>query len=175
MTASIVGISSSRLALPIRLSRNFFLPFVIFFPILILSNRATAQTNQIAIIVSATSDDIVGQRLVYKVKEELRRSTGLRLAEANENSGLYLRLVTLDSDTNAPGVSTTYSAVWVLESPDFIWPYFLHATAGYCGTSRVDETAQSLVAITDEVLVNTQRYLQNLQTQNSATQSDGSQ
>lgn len=116
-----------------------------------LTNVASAQTDdRIPVIVRATGDDIVGGRLVYKVKEEIRHSASMQLADPGD-MGVELILVTLERDPDYPASATVYSAVWAFEYND-IYPAFITSQTGYCGSSRVDSQAESLVAETDKVI-----------------------
>lgn len=102
------------------------------------------------IYVSHSGNDRVGQQLVYEIREELRRSTGLSLAREDEASNVDMRITTLDSNRTNPGASTTYAVVWLLPSSPF--PAYLTSVAGYCGSSRIKECAHGLVADTDRAI-----------------------
>lgn len=101
------------------------------------------------IIVQATGNDMVGQRLVYYFKEAIRTSASFRLSQGDE-PGIEVRLVTLDPSSGDTGGSTVYSAVWTLANPKKYTEIYLTSVVGTCGTKRVHECAEDLLATTDE-------------------------
>lgn len=112
---------------------------------LLLGAVAHAESFKMPVEVVATAEDSVGSRLVYFVKEGIQSSSTLELSISPE-LGLRVMIVTLDQDSRNPGYSTAYSFVvtWVNTQQPF--PYFLNQYVGYCGSSRVQECAQVLVA-----------------------------
>jgi|APHig6443717817_1056837.scaffolds.fasta_scaffold228022_2 hypothetical protein len=117
---------------------------------LALANSSLGKENRFPVSVAATANDIVGGRLAYKVKEEVRRSASMHLVDPDE-AGVHLVLVTLPRDTNNPSFSTVYSAVWTLKH-DELFPSYLNSQVGYCGSDAVDSQAESLVAETDKII-----------------------
>ncbi|UZJ42623.1 hypothetical protein OO006_06660 [Prosthecochloris sp. SCSIO W1101] len=117
---------------------------------LLFVQSAHAKEDRFPVSVDATADDMVGRRLVYKVKEELRRSASMRLVDSDE-AGMRLFLVTLPRFPDDPSLSTVFSAVWTLEH-DFIYPVYITSVVGYCGGNIVESQAESLVAQTDKVI-----------------------
>ena len=102
---------------------------------------------QMQIEVNATAPDQVGQRLVYAVKEGIRTSSSLALTFDQNKPRMQVNVVTLDQSASAPGFSTVYSVVILWNNPgNQIFPYYLMQYAGFCGSSRVKECADSLVA-----------------------------
>lgn len=101
---------------------------------------ACAQARSVA--VSATSDDVIGQRLVYQVKEGIRKSSLMRYQESTANAVVVVHIVTMPGAT---GSSTVYSAAWTMGSE--MW--FYDHVVGVCGTDRVATCAEGLVAKTD--------------------------
>lgn len=139
------------------LVRRLVLSTIIGLPALV----AHAQSGT-AVWVSATAEDIVGGRLVYSLKEAVRRSVGLRLVDRREDAAIIVHLVTLDPDSNV-GNRTIYSAVWTvqtLHNP----PVTMYMTqyVGLCGAKRLEGCAQSLVATTDNVASTLRGWLQNI-------------
>jgi len=102
--------------------------------------------------LKTTVDDSVGRQLVFEVREALRRSAGLSLAERAQDARIHVRIVTLDPESgSSSGVSTVYSAVITFQS--FHEPpvdMYLTNTVGTCGRSRTANCAQSIVARIDE-------------------------
>lgn len=132
---------------------NFMKIVLYFFLIAVMAlgvaNNALAKEERLPVSVNATADDMVGRSLVYKIKEELRRSASMRLVDTDEK-GVQLVIVTLPRDSDNPSLSTVYSAVWTLEYGD-VYPAYIKSQVGYCGRDAVDSSAVTLVANTDKV------------------------
>jgi hypothetical protein len=94
-------------------------------------------------------DDTAGQRLVYWIKEGLRRSSRFKLVE-QQSFGFELSIVTLEIDKDNPGGSTVYSVSWVWNNSEQPYPFFLTSEVGLCGSKRIQECAEGLVASTDK-------------------------
>ncbi len=114
----------------------------------ILSIATMALAMDVPVAVDATSADSVGKRLVYRIKEEINASSSMHVTLGDE-AGLGLGIVTLEGD-HSFGNYTTYSVTWTWVNPEQLWPYYLTSSVGVCGTSRVDEVAEGLVADTQE-------------------------
>lgn len=114
---------------------------------LAMSCIVTAEDAKIAVEIDATTDDQVGRRLVYQLKEALAASGRLRETFSNEPR-LKLSIVTLDID-NA-GTRTAYSAAWQWTHAEAIFPMFLTSSVGTCGSDRVVSCSQSLLAVAVE-------------------------
>ena len=61
--------------------------------------------------IEAIADDPVGQQLVLRLREAVRRSAGLSLAPAPGAAVFFVRIVTMDQATH-PGQGTVYSIAW---------------------------------------------------------------
>ena len=101
-----------------------------------LSKPAAAQTP---VYLTATTPDPVGRQMVFELREALRRSAGLSLAERSNDARIYARVVTLDpNEGTSSGVSTIYSAVITFQT--FHEPsieMYLTSYVGNCGRQRV--------------------------------------
>jgi hypothetical protein len=103
-----------------------------------------------AVMVSSKCQDPVGQKLVDAVKKGIRKSALLSLS-SKENAQMRLDILTIEADPRIPGESTVYSAVitrFNQERPTE--PYFLEHFAGNCGSDRLRDCAQTIVATTSE-------------------------
>jgi hypothetical protein len=119
--------------------------------LLMLPLTSIAQENvPFPIELQHTGDDIVGSRLAYYVKEGLRKSSGLTLSDDSDYR-IQLSIVTLDPSSNKDGYSTVYSAVWKLKFPTQLYPFFLNQSVGTCGSRRIEDVADGLVADTDKL------------------------
>lgn len=117
-----------------------------------------------AVYVQGTAEDPVGRTLVYEVREAVRRSSGLALADRDSDARFILRIVTIDADkSSSPGISTVYSAVYTMrtlhETPVEM---YLTNTVGSCGSSRVESCARRMTATLDEQAVEFRTLLRNV-------------
>ena len=113
---------------------------------LFLSGIAYGQTP---VQVKSTSNDPVGQRLVYYFKESIRSSTSFQLAISDE-LGIQVHIVTVDPSDGNTGYSTAYSVVWTWYNPEKIFPIYLSNNVGVCGANRVRGCAEDLLVLTDK-------------------------
>jgi hypothetical protein len=109
-------------------------------------------TAQVKVAVIPTTDDTVGNRLVFAIKESIRRSAGMQLVDRTQDGFIRMNIVTLDPDKSSGGGNRTiYSVVWTAQT--FHRPsvtMYLTSSVGTCGTNRVSQCADGLVADTDE-------------------------
>jgi len=115
------------------------------------SFAAHAESTSLKVSIAATADDLVGGRLVYAIKEGVRRSAGMQLVNRVQDGLIQVKIVTLDPDKdNKSGSRTIYSVVWTLQT--FHNPpvtMYLTNSVGFCGSARVAQCADGLVADTD--------------------------
>lgn len=111
-----------------------------------LALTATAPVCGAATVyVSATTEDSVGGRLVYEVREQIRRSSAMDLASSEVDAGYVIRILALKNHENM----TAYS--WVLTTAaGGGGVLFLNHGVGTCGAARIRECAGDLVAGVDE-------------------------
>ena len=116
---------------------------------LIAPVMAQAQTP---IYLQATAPDRVGRQLMFELREGLRRSAGLSLAERPQDARIHVRVVTLDpSEGPSSGYSTVYSAVITFQTfHDTPVDAYMTSYVGTCGNSRTSSCAQSLLSGIDE-------------------------
>ena len=118
--------------------------------------------GQMKIVVEDTAREAVGGRLAFAIKERIRTSAGFTLASTREDALFRLSIVTLDDKS---GYSTVYSVVFSAWQPQSgTWTY-LNNIVGTCGTNRITECADGLVADADkaseEIKAFYRTYLQN--------------
>lgn len=125
--------------------------FIVSATFLAASHLAFAQ---MPVHISAqTSDDLVGNRMVFALKEKIRRSAGMSLVDKEGSGVLTLRITTLDPDrkNKDSGNQTIYSVAWTVES--FHNPpmtIYLNSNVGLCGANRVQECADDFAADADK-------------------------
>ncbi len=100
---------------------------------------------------SHSGDDAIGTRLGYKINEEIRESKSMALTFDETIARMQLILVTLEPNSSNSYL-TVYSATWVWNNPEQPLPFYITSMVGTCGTNRVNEVAEDLVAQTDKHL-----------------------
>ena len=110
---------------------------------------------QMTIVVEDTAKEAVGGRLAFAITERIRRCAGFELVGARADALFRFSLVTLDDKS---GYSTVYSAVFSAWQPETgTWTY-LHNLVGTCGTNRIAECADGLVADADKTAEEPRAY-----------------
>ena len=108
----------------------------------------------VPVYVSAECEnDSVGQRLVYKVREALRRSASMRVADTYAESIVQSSIVCLTPKEGERGVITRYSHAVTFINSKGTYDYQLTHGVGICGSDRVDNCADDLVASIDSAVV----------------------
>ena len=111
---------------------------------------AVPEIELVPVRVIDKSTDTTGARLCYQVKESIRRSSNMTLIEKNESS-IVINISTIPY-SKSENTATIYSIIWTLNVPQFRQPQYLNSTLGYVGSTRIDETAESIIAFTDNIL-----------------------
>ena len=100
-------------------------------------------------LFSQCDNDSVGQRIAYRVREGLRRSSSMKLADSYVESVIQMSLVCLDPSPGDNGTISRYSYSITFLNRKGYYDYQLTHGVGNCGTRRVDECADGLVADID--------------------------
>jgi len=123
-------------------------------PLLLLIHNKTFPQIQIEIVDN--SEDMVGRRLVYHVKEKFRQSRAFQLVVAPEGPRFRLIIYTMDrfeGDRSFSNVSTMYSVVWLFyDDEKMLFPIYLDSTLGFAGSNVVESSAEGIVAQTDRIV-----------------------
>ncbi len=135
-----------------------------YFGLLLMVLATSTASSQTAIWVHSTAEDTVGRQLAFELREAVRRSAAMSLADRSQDGRIYVRLVTMDPDSSSGGASRTiYSAVWTMQTfHDTPVEMFLTSYVGTCGRQRVASCAQGLAAITDEQVTDLRRMLKDV-------------
>lgn len=107
------------------------------------------------VTVELAGDDPVGQSLAYEIREKISSSNQMELVEMTGSDGkVKITLITLDphEGTDRRGTSTVYSITWsyLLSDGSNSVELRLASTVGLTTPDRVERTARSLTATTDE-------------------------
>lgn len=110
-----------------------------------------AQDSRSGVYISGSTEDGVGSRLAYEIREQIRASHGLKISDTRSESIIRLKISTMDPDYGFEK-RTVYSFVITVRSLgdgtfDTFWAVFL----GTCGEDVVKSCASTLVARTDSV------------------------
>jgi hypothetical protein len=117
--------------------------------------------SQVAIEVVDDSEDMVGQRLVFKVKEKFASSSIFRLTYKDEPR-VQVIILTMDrfkGDRFQENISTMYAVIWVFKFEVGL-PIYLNSTMGFAGSQVLDESAESIVAKTEKLISTIIKLLQ---------------
>jgi hypothetical protein len=121
------------------------------------------QENQIAVEIQQQTDDMVGERLVYFVRETFRKSTAFRVTDLPE-SRVQVIISTMPRFPDDPSSSTIYSVVWNLVIPNGSSDWttlYLSSTLGYAGRDVVTSSAETIVARTDNLMTDVRHLISN--------------
>lgn len=107
------------------------------------------------IYVSSSGEDSVGQRLVYSIKQHLRKDPTVAVTDSPKGASLVLHVMTMDPNVDAPGSSgltnrlTAYSALWLIPHPGAL-DSLIYNDFGVCGTGKIYECSETIAARTDK-------------------------
>lgn len=112
--------------------------------------------QKIPVEVAATGEDHVGKQLVFKIKEEIRRSASFKITDNLKESRMKICVTTLDPYKNNPvpgysGQSTVYSFV-IVAAGVFFNDIFITGYVGVCGLKHIKDVAENTIAIIDDNL-----------------------
>lgn len=135
--------------------------WALVFLVLTAIAATTASAQQAGVYIDATSEDVVGKQLVFELREVIRRSASMTLADREQDARFILRLVTLDPDDGANArAMTVYSAVITMNTlHDTPIEMYLTNRVGTCGSRRTDSCAKRLAAALDEQAIAFRRLL----------------
>jgi len=132
---------------------------------LFITNSVLAQTEEIAVEVIGSANDMVGKRLIYQIKEDIRRSSIMRLSITDENR-FQLYISTMPKFDDDPSIATIYSVIWCITGPEMGMSLYLYSSLGYCGRDVVASSAENIVAQTDELITNVAKIWNDLNSKN---------
>lgn len=109
------------------------------------------------VAIEHDDNDLVGTRLVYRLKEMLGRSSLMQPTNKDEKK-LILVLKTKEEFPGRPGLTSIYSISWLFSSREGALRYYLTAEAGIVDSASIDQTAETILGKTDK-LASTYGYL----------------
>ena len=119
-------------------------------------------------VQSIQVEGMVGESLVYEIRETIRESSGLNLVDSDQS---YFRIIVsaMPKYENNPATATIYSIQWVLyseEEEETGLPFLIDTTMGYCGSQAVENSARNIAARTDQLMSDIRQYVRALEQQN---------
>jgi hypothetical protein len=118
---------------------------------LLLGGTAHAVSNGPALVkldCEVQNQNPVGQQLCYQLRESVARSASFR--EVYQAPAFVMHVVSLDPTPDDNGHAAAYSLTITVQYGEKLPEYFMTAYVGVTGASRVQETAQSLMATLSE-------------------------
>ena len=103
-----------------------------------------------AVLIEHTGQDFVGAKLAYLLKEGVNKSSLFNLSRTDEKK-IVLQLVTKEEFGDRPKSSCVYSAIWLYSYKDGSLKYYLTSEVGVADAASVGDTAEALLARTDQV------------------------
>lgn len=106
-----------------------------------------AQTTKVPVSLSVSSaNDNVVERIAFAFKEGVRHSSSMTLVPAGREALIHVSIVAVPVTPNS---YSSYAISWSLRGPEKALSYYLTTSAATCGTLRVKECAESILAATD--------------------------
>ncbi len=132
--------------------------------VILLCTIAFQSYAQTAIWVEAdASDDMIGSRLAYSIRETIRKSSGMKLVDRSEDASIYLHFLSINPDKRSnENYRTSYAVTWTVQT--FHTPpveMYLTSSVGICGSDKVSSCAEGIAATTDEQAQKIRRWIRN--------------
>lgn len=122
--------------------------------------------EKLSIFIDAQTPDPVGQRVVFVLRERLRRSVGFELAPTAARGAMTLMLVSMESVAGNNGLESVYSVVvTAADGAALTGAAYWTNMVGICGASKVAQCAESVAALLDQSSVALQAHWQRLRQQ----------
>lgn len=103
-----------------------------------------AKAQEIPVYVGFAGDDLVGQRLAYQFKDEIRKSGAFEIEYSEEAAIFDVKMITLDPEEASDQTYTVYSLTFTLSNADG-FNYYLDSYVGTCGSDAVPRCAEKMV------------------------------
>jgi hypothetical protein len=117
---------------------------------------AVGQELKTTIAVNHSGDDLVGQRLIFAIRETIRSSHGYQI-ESSPRAAYRINIVTMDPESGSSknGLSAIAAVTIVKKNtttfnprdPQTWYPIYLTTSVVSVGSKRVDEISKSIVAM----------------------------
>lgn len=113
------------------------------------STQAAGPVKVLKVFVQCSTDDSIGSRLCFAIKEKIRASRGFELIEDSTVGACGIHLVSVDAGDNGAdsAVSETYTVVSPKVAP---FEVLLTSSVRIVGSERVDHVAEATMAELEE-------------------------
>jgi hypothetical protein len=106
--------------------------------------------NRIEMVeIAHSGSDPIGSTLAFKVKEEVRNSSGWNLYYGIETH-FVIQLNTMDLKKPRAGENSVLSVSLLLQAKGEVLPYYLNGTVGYSGSESLEEVAINILSTLDD-------------------------
>lgn len=131
---------------------TFILLILLFLPLQVNSQ----ENHKIDVKIKYQSDpnDIIGDRLVYNVKEYFRKSQRFQLVDYNTD--VVIIIMTGPPPFGERSIQTIYAVIWTMYW-DCDFPIYINSFVAISGTDRIYEAAEGIVADTDKIITNAKK------------------
>jgi len=131
----------------------------------LLFHSLAAAQSPVDVHISSDTVDAIGRQFTYEIREKIRASNGLRLADRSSDALIRLNIVTLNPDENREN-RTIYSIVFTARTLDRDTNIYLNNIVGVCGRSKIESCAQEMVAVTDSLAIQVKGIIRDAYQQN---------
>jgi hypothetical protein len=109
-------------------------------------------SKPLRVFVDCSGDDLVGERLCFARKEQIRISEGFKLVESQNSLTFEIHLISIDEAATAEdrGTSSSAAIVFTVERADDQTESFIDAYVASFGSDRVTEEAETILANFDK-------------------------
>lgn len=107
-------------------------------------------TRKVPVVLEHSGRDMVGQRVVFELREVIRGSQSMRLVTmAEADPRIVVSVVTVEGG-NVPGNSTAAAVSVLFDSSSILFSgYFIISSVQTCGSLRTQECARDMAATID--------------------------
>lgn len=114
---------------------------------------ADASSSRVNInLYQQCNEDSVGQRLAFKIKEGLNGSTSMVAVDRYNEAVIHISLVCITPNNQDRGFFSKYSYQITATNFQGYYDFALTHGVGTCGTQRVPECAEGIVATVDSAI-----------------------
>lgn len=116
---------------------------VIKFTALVAAVMCSYAADAATIMVESTSNDPVGQSIVYSLRNQIGASSIHKLVYSKDDAGFVIEVTTLKYEDG----TTVYSAALLMPPFDKKgFNYFISDLVGYCGADVTDKCAKNILS-----------------------------
>ena len=127
--------------------------FPLFLLLVLIPTLCFSQTIKLPVEIKYEDTDTVGLRLAYQIEQLIKKSSSLCLSENQSDLRLILLLMTQGQDPKNSGETSIYSGTIIFAGiySHHRWGnYWANTTFGKVGADRVQDIAESIVALSDQ-------------------------